>query len=100
ITQAITSALNSRGRHLRRGLTDLLAQIDPALNAELSERVATAVLTHPLVSGSNLPFDWGDANWWRRWLGGSRLGNIVQREEFTKLLIALAAGGSSNPLSA
>jgi hypothetical protein len=100
ITQAITSVLNSRGRHLRRGLTDLLEQIDPALNKELSERVATAVLTHPLVSGSNLPFDWGDGNWWRRWLGGSRLGNVVQREEFTKLLMGLAAGGSSNTLAA
>jgi hypothetical protein len=95
ITQAVTSALNSRGRHLRRGLTDLLQQIDPQLKTELSDAVSTAVLSHPLVSGSNLPFDFGDGNWWRRWLGGARLGNVVQREEFTKLLLGLAVDQSS-----
>ena len=98
ITQAITSAINSRGRHLRRGLTDLLNQIDPALKGNLGERVATAVLTHPLVSGSNLPFDFGDGSGWRGWLGGARLGNVVQREEFTKLLMTLATDDPTNTL--
>jgi hypothetical protein len=100
LTQAVTSALNSRGRHLRRGLMDLLRQLDPTLTEKLTESVATAVLTHPLVSGSNLPFDWGNGNWWRRWLGGARLGNVVQREEFTKLLLLLATDGSPNTLAA
>ena len=31
ITQAITTILNSRGKHLKRGLQDLLQQLDPAL---------------------------------------------------------------------
>ena len=55
ITQAITTIINSRGRHLRRGLTDLLQQLDPALNEQLSKAIATGILTHPLVSGSSTP---------------------------------------------
>ena len=55
VTQALTSILNSRGRHLKRGLQDLLQQLDPALTATISEAIATKVLTHPLVSGSNTP---------------------------------------------
>ena len=73
ITQFVTNAVNSRGRHLRRGLVDLLAQIDPTLRGRVGRRLATAVLTHPLVSAS-----------------GNRLGSVVHREEFTKLLLGLA----------
>jgi len=108
ITQAVTTILNSRGRHLRRGLTDLLQQLDPALTADISKVVATHVLTHPLVSGSNIPLpDDRKAGWFaaaihrvRRIAGGSRLGNVVHREEFTKLLMGLAAGQGSLPLEA
>ena len=31
-------------------------------------------------------------SWLRQVVGGPRLGNVIHREEFTKLLIALAAG--------
>src|SRR5688572_1145326 len=82
ITQTITTIINTRGRHLRRGLVDLLQQLDPALSAELSKSVATTILRHPLVSGST-PSVTG-------MLGGPRLGSVVHREEFTKLLMALA----------
>jgi len=82
ITQAITTILNSRGRHLRRGLSDLLQQLDPGLSAKLSKVVATEVLKHPLVSGSESPF--------ARMAGFTRLGNVVHREEFTKLLMGVA----------
>jgi hypothetical protein len=103
ITQSITALFNSRGRHLRRGLTDLLQQLDPALTAALSRSVATGVLTHPLVSGSNTPIASNadasqgarPANWLRRVAGGPRLGNVVHREEFTKLLMGLATGDGS-----
>jgi len=94
ITQAITTVINSRGRHLRRGLTDLLQQLDPALSEQLSKVVATQILTHPLVSGSSAPFTAIG-----RLIGGPRLGNVVHREEFTKLLMALAAGQGSGQLS-
>ena len=94
ITQAITTVINSRGRHLRRGLTDLLQQLDPALTETLSKAVATEILTHPLVSGSGAPF-----TALGRLIGGARLGNVVHREEFTKLLMAAAAGQGSERLS-
>jgi hypothetical protein len=108
ITQSITTIVNSRGRHLRRGLTDLLQQLDPALTATLSGEVATKLLTHPLVSGSNTPISaggngvtglWAQATRWVRTIaGGPRLGNVVHREEFSKLLMALAATDGTQTL--
>jgi hypothetical protein len=108
ITQSITTIVNSRGRHLRRGLTDLLQQLDPALTATLSGEVATKLLTHPLVSGSNTPISaggnvvtglWAQATRWvRKIAGGPRLGNVVHREEFSKLLMALAATDGTQTL--
>jgi hypothetical protein len=81
ITQTVTTIFNSRGSHLRRGLMDLLKLVDPALTDKIGGQVATAILTHPLVSGSTLKFT-------------TRLGNVVHREEFTKLLMALAHGNA------
>jgi hypothetical protein len=106
ITQALTAIANSRGRHLRRGITDLLQQLDPALDAALSKAIATKVLTHPLVSGSNTPLSSKDQasgvtrafNRLRRLFGGPRLGSIVHREELTKLLMALVSAQGSDQL--
>jgi hypothetical protein len=102
ITQAITTVLNSRGRHLRRGLTDLLCQLDPALTGIVSKAIATEILTHPLVSGSAGPLaatnSDGITTTIRRLIGGARLGNVVHREEFTKLLMGVAAGLGSSQL--
>ena len=78
MTQFTTTVLNSRGRHLKRGLTDLLTQLDPALRGRIAGDVAHAVLTNPLISNTR---------------GG--LGSVVHREEFTKLLIQLASSDSS-----
>jgi hypothetical protein len=103
ITQAITTVINSRGRHLRRGLTDLLQQLDPALTETLSKAIATGILTHPLVSGSTAPFGASAGNSLigklQRLSGGARLGNVVHREEFTKLLMAAATGQSTVDLT-
>jgi hypothetical protein len=107
ITQTVTTILNTRGRHLRRGLTDLLQQLDPALTAALSKAVATHVLTHPLISGAAPPIAQGPptsviggtVRWFRARLGGARLGNVVYREEFTKLLMALATPHGSQHLT-
>jgi hypothetical protein len=106
ITQAVTTVLNSRGRHLRRGLVDLLQQLDPALTEALSRSVATGILTHPLVSGSKTPVAAGSPieavtsmiERIRLSIGGPRLGNVVHREEFTKLLMAFAAGQGTGQL--
>jgi hypothetical protein len=78
ITQFVTTAINSRGRNLRRGLAGLLTQLDPKLTDDVARTVAEAVLTHPLVSTVS-----------------GRLGTVVHREEFTKLLLALAGGHST-----
>ena len=79
LTQFATAVLNSRGRHLKRGIMDLLNQIDPALarkaaagEESLASKVADAVLTHPLISAT-----------------GRRLGTVVHREELTRLLLWL-----------
>lgn len=71
ITQFVTTVLNTRGRNLRRGLAGLLAQLDPKLTGDVARTVAKAVLTHPLVSTAT-----------------GRLGTVVHREEFMKLLLA------------
>lgn len=83
-TQFVVSAANTRGRHLRRGLADMLRQLDPALDDASSRKIADAVLLHPLVSATSL-------------LRRPRLGAVVQREEFTKLLLGLANSGSLEP---
>ena len=76
ITQFVTAAVNSRGRHLKRSLADLIRHVDPTLAEATANTIATAVLTHPLISGAK---------------GKSRrLGSVVHREEFTKLLLELA----------
>ena len=95
VTQAITSIMNSRGRHLKRGLQDLLQQLDPTLTATISEVIASTVLTHPLVCASTVIDSKGSMAWLRRLVGGARYGNVIHREEFTKLLIALAGGEGS-----
>jgi hypothetical protein len=85
VTQALTTMVNSRGYHLRRGLTDLLQQLDPSIGEDVSKRIATAVLTHPLVSGSQIPL-------LGKFIGRQRLGNVVHRDELTALLMRFAAG--------
>lgn len=81
ITHFVTTTLNTRGGHLRRGLSDLLQQLDPALTKRISKEISTAVLRHPLVSDV-----------------GRRLGTVVHQEEFTKLLMDLAAGNGPQKL--
>jgi hypothetical protein len=76
VTQFLTTVVNSRGWHLRRGLADLLGLLDSDLKGKTGVTIATAVLKHPLVSASH-----------------SRLGTVVHREEFTRLVLGLVAGG-------
>ena len=83
VTQFVTAAINSRGRYLKRGLVDLLTQLDPGLEEKVASSVATAVLKNPLVNAT-----WG------------RLGSVVHREEFTKLLLHLASSQSKDDLGA
>jgi hypothetical protein len=81
ITQFLTTVMQSRGKSLLEGLAGLLKQIDPTMEATIAQRIATVVLTHPLVASA-----------------GGKLGEVVLREEFTLLLMGLAAGESSAKL--
>ncbi len=81
ITHIITTLLNTRGGHLRRGLADILRQIDPAVSDKIAKQISSAALRHPLVN---------DVTW--------RLGTVLHREEFTKILLELASGGGAGTL--
>ena len=72
LTQAMLATVRSRGRHLARGLTDLLTQLHPGTSADDASAIADAVLMHPLVRGSE-----------------RRRGTVVKREELLKLLMEL-----------
>jgi hypothetical protein len=74
ITQALTSVGGRRGRHLRSGLTDLLQQLG-IRSEDIAKHIADTLLRHPLIAD-----------------GKGRLGTVVHREEFTKLLLDLAGG--------
>jgi len=74
ITQAVSGMLGRRGKHLMSGLADLIQQLGiPERN--VSETIARALLTHPLIAD-----------------GKGKLGTVIHREEFTKLLMDLASG--------
>jgi len=82
LTQFVTGLLNTRGKHLLRGLGDLLQQIDPALERQIADQIARAVLTHPMISSVQ-----------------QRPGNTIHREELTKLLMDIAAGNAPHAIS-
>jgi hypothetical protein len=74
LTQAVTSLFNSDGNRLSDGLCSLLVQVDPKLSG-IAEDLTVAILTHPLIADSR-----------------GRLGSVIHRDEFTKLILDLAAG--------
>jgi len=74
ITQALTSLAGRRGRHLKAGLADLLEQLGIP-SREASEQIAESLLRHPMIAE-----------------GRRKLGTVIHREEFTKLLLDFASG--------
>jgi hypothetical protein len=74
LTQAVTNLLQTRGRNLRDGIASLLLQIHRDLPTQISNEIAEAILTHPLIKSA-----------------GSRYGTVIHREELTALLLELAA---------
>ncbi len=74
ITQAVTSLLSKKGQHLLAGLSSLLQQLGIPTK-DVADQISRAVLTHPMVAGVN-----------------EKLGTVVQRGEFTTLLLDLASG--------
>jgi len=80
ITQAITNLGSRRGRHLRAGLSDLLQQLGIS-SADVAKKIATSLLTHPMIRE-----------------GENKLGSVIHREEFTKLVLDLASGEGAQKL--
>lgn len=80
LTQATTSLFNSDGNRLFDGLRNLLLQIDPRLS-KVADDLTTAILTHPLIADSR-----------------GRLGSVIHRDEFTKLVLDVAAGTGAKQL--
>ena len=74
ITQVLTNLFQRQGRHLRDGLAVLLQQLGIS-DEKIAQTIATGVLTHPLIASAN-----------------GKLGNVIHREEFTKLLLGLSSG--------
>jgi len=79
ITQAFLGAAGRRSQHLLCGLTDLLTQLHLALDAPTARAIAAAVVSHPLVRGSE-----------------RRRATVVKREEFIKLLFELATPAAAS----
>ncbi len=75
LTQAFINVFSSRGRHLLRGLSDMLEQFHPGITAEHAEQIGKMILSSPLIRGGKL-----------------RYGDIIHREELTKILLELSAG--------
>ena len=82
-TQFVLSVLNSRGKHLRKGIADIVQQISPNVKRPIAEEIAGAVLTHPLIRDAN-----------------GRFGSVIHREELTKLLLEAASGEGIQTISA
>ena len=74
ITEAVTSLLQMRGKHLLEGVIGLLKQVDREFPEHVVDAVGTAILTHPLIRSK-----------------GCRFGTVIHREELTKLVLELAA---------
>ena len=81
LTQFVTSVWNSRGRHLLRGITDLMQQVAPGIGRDAASKIAAAILSHPLIRAT-----------------GGRYGDVIQRNELTRILLELASGSGPQPL--
>jgi hypothetical protein len=80
ITQALSNMGGTRGRHLRAGLTGLLQQLGIP-DGDYAKQIADSLLRHPLIAA-----------------GKGKLGTVIHREEFTKLLLDLASGTGATKL--
>jgi hypothetical protein len=76
ITQAITSLLDKRGKHLLEGVASLLQQLGIS-SRNVAKQIGKALLKHPAISTIE-----------------GKLANVIHRSEFTTLLMDIASGQS------
>lgn len=82
LTHAVTTFVNTRGRHLFRGLVDIIRYLDPAMEQKIAEEISSSVLKNPMVSEVS-----------------HRFASVVSREELTTLLLDFAAGAGVQKLT-
>ena len=82
LTQILTSLANTRGRHLYRGLVDILQHIDPSFERKIAQEISRNVLQNPMLSEVS-----------------RRFASVVSREELTTLLLDFAAGTNIRKLT-
>lgn len=97
ITQVLLNMTHARSRHLERGLTRLILQIEPEQIREHAPYVAQLMVRHPLIGRQTIMTRARKAiAAWRADTKGVlppvRAGSVVQREELAYLLIEFAAG--------
>jgi hypothetical protein len=80
ITRVITSLFQRQGRHLRDGLAVLLRQLAVS-DEKVAQTIAIKILEHPLIASAE-----------------GKLGTVIHREEFTKLLLDFASGQGATTL--
>src|SRR5580704_18062030 len=80
ITQMVTSILSKRGAHLLAGLASMLQQLG-IQSRDIAQQVALGVLTHPMIAEAD-----------------GKMGTVVHRGEFTKLILDLAGGQGATRL--
>ncbi|MBP1152389.1 MULTISPECIES: hypothetical protein [unclassified Methylocaldum] len=78
MTQAMLALRQSRGKHLLAGLVDLLEQLDPGVERRCAEEIAKMILRSPILNGGKI-------------FGLIRYGEVIHREELTKMLLDLAS---------
>jgi len=83
LTQFVTTAINSHGHNLKKGLQELISHLDSTLTAPIAGQIADAVLRHPLIAGPAISSSIR-----------ARLGTVIHRDELTKILLELASPGS------
>ena len=93
VTQVINNSTFARALFLRRGLRRLVERLDPDLNKH-SAMLADAVVRHPMIGREGNWVSAKLAQWMVPGSGGGALipGNVVDREEFVRILLEIAAG--------
>lgn len=81
LTQFFLHVMQAKGKELCTGVADLLQQIAPKFERPCAERIADAVLKHPLVRRSE-----------------GRLSDTIHREELVKILLELATATEGHKL--
>ena len=81
LTQFFLHVMQAKGKELRTGVADLLQQIAPKFERPCAERIADAVLKHPLVRRSE-----------------GQLSDTIHREELVKILLELATATEGHKL--